>query len=115
MIKNISAQASKAFKSARISTNIHKSASAKVSRSVTTPSQASDVRNTFYDGNSTTSDKVISSLNLDDYNPSAVNVNRNISVNAILSQKLPVKIFVQPKPHQKIDGQPSYGIAKILR
>ena len=67
MIKNISAQASKAFKSARISTNIHKSASAKVSRSVTIPSQASDVRNIYCDGNSTTSDKVISSLNLDDF------------------------------------------------
>lgn len=104
MMKSSSTQASRVFKAARISAKIQKGVSAKVPRSLSVSSHESNVKNTYSDGNNTTSDEVISNLHF----------SGKRSVNAILPRTSPSRRFVQGKPQRKKDERTSHRITKWL-
>jgi len=115
MMKNSSSQAAKMFKAARISANRHQRGFAKDPRLLSVYEQESVDAHARGDDYSTTSDRVVSNLNLDGCNPSSKNAKKKRSVNAILSPRTPASSYLaRGKPPRKKDERPSHNIMKWL-
>lgn len=114
MMKQSSAQASRVFKAARISTNNQKSAITKVPFSSTVTSNSSHHKNMHCVGNIATSEKLILNFHVDSHSASSTNINKNSSINAILSQKTSTRRFIRGKPKRRKDEPSSYSIKNFF-